>query len=99
MKLKCILFVLVVFCSGLVNTTFAAEAATKALTETRAFEIQHRVSEIKAMNFSGLNKVQRKDLRHELKDMKTELRAADPGVIYISTGAIILIIILLIILL
>ena len=71
--------------------------AAAAMTETRAMEIQQRVDQIKAMDFTQLNNAERKNLRHELKDMKTELKQGP--YIYISAGALILIIILIILLL
>lgn len=79
-----------------VNATAAEKHAVT--TEARALAIKERVTEIKAMDFSKLSATERKDLRHELKDMKQELRQHPTG-IYISGAGLILIIILLILLL
>ena len=57
-----------------------------------------RLSEIRAMDFSDLNRTERKSLRKELRSMKSELNAIGGGV-YVSAGALILIVILLILLL
>lgn len=63
----------------------------------RLAEIQTRVDEIKAMDFSEMSKEEIKDVRSELKDMKEEAKRAGGGV-YISVGAIIIILLLLILL-
>lgn len=58
-------------------------------------EIQARVNEIKAMDFREMSKAERKDVRDELKEMKEEAKRAGGGV-YISVGAIIIILLILI---
>lgn len=63
----------------------------------RLAEIQTRIDEIKAMDFSEMSKDEIKDVRSELKDMKEEAKRAGGGV-YISVGAIIIILLLLILL-
>jgi DNA gyrase/topoisomerase IV subunit A len=60
--------------------------------------IKSRAEEIKAMDKSNLTKAERKALRKELKDMKKEAKAMRGGV-YLSVGAIIIIVLLLILLL
>jgi hypothetical protein len=64
----------------------------------RMEEIRGRVNEIKAMEFSTLSKGERKALKKELKGMKKEARAMSGGV-YLSVGAIIVIILVLILIL
>ncbi|MCE7056311.1 hypothetical protein LZF95_16635 [Algoriphagus sp. AGSA1] len=61
----------------------------------RLAEIEARVDEIKAMDFSAMSNEERKDVRMELKEMKKEARRAGGGV-YISVGAIIIILLILI---
>ena len=56
-----------------------------------------RLHEIKAMDMNALTKAERKDLRKEVKAIKQELRATTG--IYISIGALIIIILLLILIL
>ena len=62
--------------------------------KARAEEIKHRVYEIKTMDKSSLTREERKALRSELKSMKKEARAIEG--FYISVGAAIIIILLLI---
>ncbi|MDR7128635.1 Flp pilus assembly protein TadB [Algoriphagus sp. 4150] len=61
----------------------------------RLAEIEARVDEIKAMDFSTMSREEKKDVRMELKDMKEEAKRAGGGV-YISVGAIIIILLILI---
>ena len=75
--------------------------AKKELTaqqQERLDEIVARVNEIKAMDKSNLTRAEKKELRSELKDMKTEARSMGGGV-YLSVGAIIIIILVLILIL
>src|SRR4051794_23000577 len=68
------------------------------MTETQKEEfiqqIKQRVEEIKAMDKSQLSKIERKDLRDELKNMNKEAKAIGGHGIYISLGALIIIILL-----
>ena len=61
----------------------------------RAGEISRRVEEIKNMDRSELSRQERKALRNELLDMKKEAKAMSGGV-YLSVGAIIIILLVLI---
>ncbi|MDX5478300.1 MAG: hypothetical protein LPJ98_07555 [Cyclobacteriaceae bacterium] len=83
-------------------------AASKSAHEERNFteaeilrfkEIESRVLEIKEMNFSEMSKEERKEIRSELKELNKEAKANRGSGLYISTGALIVILILLIILL
>lgn len=56
-----------------------------------------RLAEIKAMDKSEMKSAERKELRAEVKEIKSTLRAKGNG-LYISTGAIIIILLLIIIL-
>jgi len=61
-----------------------------------------RLEEIKTMDFSKMNSKEKKDLRAEVKMIKSDLKAQDlnsSGGIYLSVGAAILIVLLLILLL
>jgi hypothetical protein len=71
---------------------------TDAEKSVRLEEIKSRVNEIKDMDKTDLTKMERKDLKRELRDMKKEARVISGGV-YLSVGAIIIIILLLILLL
>lgn len=63
--------------------------------QERLVEMQNRVEEIKAMDFMSMTKDERKEVREELKEMKAEARASGNG-LYISAGAIIVILLILI---
>jgi hypothetical protein len=82
--------------TGTFNRGHLENELTEAQKE-RLAEIQTRVDEIKAMDFSDMSKDEIKDVRMELKDMKEEAKRASGGV-YISVGAIIIILLLLILL-
>jgi hypothetical protein len=70
---------------------------TEAEKKARVEEIKARVYEIKAMDKSNLTRAERKSLRHELKDLKKQAAAVQG--IYLSVGAVIIIILLLILIL
>lgn len=89
------------------NSSFAASVSTEpvpvtAMTDAektaRLEEIQSRVAEIKSMDKSSLSKAERKDLRKELRAMNKEAKEMKGGV-YLSVGAIIIIILVLILIL
>jgi len=62
-------------------------------------EIEARVLEIRDMELSNLEKSEKSEIKSELKSLEKEATALRESGLYISTGALILIIILLIILL
>ncbi len=72
--------------------------ATPAPVPAEVTVMLNRLDEIKAMDMSALGKVEKKELRKEVKMIRSDLRAAGQGV-YLSVGAIIIIILLLILLL
>lgn len=79
----------------------AARTVSVVTTEdanAKANALYARLNEIKEMDKTNLTAAQRKDLRKEVRDIKRQLTALD-GIVYISAGALILILILLIILL
>ena len=82
--------------SNLENTTVAT--SDKEASTTRSTVLLNRINEIKAMDRSGMSSFDRKELRSELKSMKKEMKHERNGV-YLSLGAIIIIVLLLIILL
>jgi hypothetical protein len=100
MKTRIKLLALVLLMSA---STFTAQAKsekymTKEQAEARVTQIKERVEQIESINLTSLDRVQRKGLRHELKDMSKELTDG-PSYIYISAGALLVIIIILIIIL
>lgn len=76
------------------KTDPATEAANRAVVQ----KLENRLNEIKAMDHKSLSKSERKALRKEVREIKREVKAISGG-IYISVGALILIILLLILLL
>lgn len=65
--------------------------------EEYATRLQNRLEEIKAMDTKSLSKKEKKALRGEVKQIKKELKEVSGGV-YLSVGAIILIVLLIILL-
>jgi len=75
----------------------AAMSKEEKLARVKAIEI--RLNEIKAMDKSTLTRTEKKELRHELRDMRKEARVLEGRGVYLSVGAIIIIILLLILIL
>ncbi|MFH4966830.1 hypothetical protein V8G61_01385 [Gaetbulibacter sp. M240] len=73
------------------NTTEKTEIPVEVKT------MLDRIEEIKDMDKSDLSRAERKELRTEVRTIKRELRSSGNG-LYISTGAIIIILLLIIIL-
>lgn len=102
--MKKIVYPLMLLAALSFNVNFAFAANDKPKTELTAEQrdelnrITSRVEEIKAMDKSKLSKADRKALRKELKEMKQKANAIGGGV-YLSVGAILIIILLLIIIL
>jgi len=79
-----------------VSSTSAPVPVAPAET-TKVLTLESRLKEIDAMDKSELRAADKKDLRKEVKSIKHELRTIGGGV-YLSAGAVILILLLLIIL-
>lgn len=71
---------------------------TQPIDSSNSKELLARLEEIKAMDMSAMSRVEKKELRNEVRATKKQLRENDGG-IYLSVGAIIIIVLLLIILL
>lgn len=101
---KFIYALVLVFTLGISTNTVSAAEDKKAKTEMTAeqkaqFErIVNRVEEIRKMDKSNLSREEKRALRKELKEMKQQARVLQKGV-YLSVGAIIIIILVLIIIL
>ncbi|WP_375585014.1 hypothetical protein [Cyclobacterium xiamenense] len=65
--------------------------------KARLEQLDERVKEIKTMDFRAMDKEERKEIREELREINKEAKALGGG-IYISAGALIVILLLLIIL-
>ena len=85
------------------NSIMATETTSPALvenTEEIPEEIKvmlDRLDEIKDMDKSALNRIEKKALRKEVRTIKKDIRASGNG-LYISSGAIIIILLVIIIL-
>ena len=66
--------------------------------DPRAQQLLQRLQDIKSMNKSELTRMEKKELRKEVKEIRREAGTISGGV-YLSAGAIIIIILLLILLL
>lgn len=71
---------------------------TSKTNEAKANTLVVRLNEIKAMDKSNLNSIEKKNLRKEVRSIRQELKQTDGGM-YLSVGAVIIILLLLIILL
>lgn len=83
------------------SLTFANESITTNPNSKVPAKVQvmlDRLEEIKEMDKSELTRIEKKELRKEVRTIKKELRSTGNGV-YLSVGAIIIIILLLILLL
>ncbi|AKP51458.1 hypothetical protein [Cyclobacterium amurskyense] len=65
--------------------------------QARLKELDNRILEIKAMDFKSMDKSEKKEIRKELREINKEAKERGSG-IYISTGAIIIILLLILIL-
>ena len=82
---------------------FASEKAPIIIENPKEVPIEvqsmlNRLEEIKALDKSKLNSIQKKEIRKEIKTIKSQLKTTNNGV-YLSIGAIIIIILLLILIL
>jgi endo-alpha-1,4-polygalactosaminidase (GH114 family) len=100
----CILLTLAAFSSQAAsldgNTPVTKEAIASMSAEqkqARIAAIKQRVDEIRAMDKSRLTTAGRHELRTELKSLKQESRMMG-GVVYLSVGAVVIVILLLILL-
>lgn len=99
--MKKILTILAIFLSVQFVSATPKNDPKKELTEAqqiRATEMRERLEEIKAMDFKSMSKEEIKSIKTEMKEMKEEAKKVNNG-IYLSLGAVIVIILLLILLL
>lgn len=80
------------------TTTLPAPAPAVPAEAAKVKTLESRLNEIDAMDKAELKAADKKELRKEVKSIKHELRTIGGGV-YLSAGAVLLILILLIILL
>ena len=103
-KVSLYLMMMVLSLSLVPSTITASETNPKALTpESKEMPAEvkvmlSRLEEIKEIDKSTLSRSEKRELRKEVREIKTELRTTNNGV-YLSVGAIIIIILLLILIL
>jgi len=98
-----LLITMVLLLSVFPTGIFASEKASVIIENPKEIPIEvqamfNRLDEIKMMDKSKLNTIQKKELRKDIKTIKAELRTTNNG-IYLSVGAIIIIVLLLILIL
>lgn len=99
-KLSLYLMMVVLSLSVLPASTYAADKNTAENPKEIPAEVKtmlNRLNEIKEMDKSNLSRSEKKELRTEVKTIKSNLKTYGHGV-YLSVGAIIIIILLLILL-
>ena len=84
--------------SAVVSSDPLKTTGTEKTENARAQVLMQRLEEIKAMDKSELTRLEKKALRNEVRDIKKEAKEIKGGV-YLSVGAIIIVILLLILLL
>jgi hypothetical protein len=82
-----------------IRTKKEVAAMTPAEREARVASLIKRVEEIKAMDRSKLSREERKELRKELRSLNKEAKVFGRGGIYLSVGAILVIILILVLIL
>lgn len=82
------------------ETATAATTVTVTAKSAEISKMELRLTEIKAMDMKTLNSSEKKELRKEVRTIKSDIKAVNnSGGVYISVGAAILIVLLLILLL
>ncbi len=101
---KTVFYLIIVILLSVFPSTVMATGKVPVKTEKPVTEIPaevktmlNRLEGIKDMDKSNLNSSERKELRKEVREIKKTLRASGRG-IYISTGAIIIILLVLLLL-
>jgi len=105
-KMKKIAICLLVACLSLAFIPLQAKETTKPASATEAPKpaevtvLELRISEINSMDKSKLSTSEKKELRKEVKEINKKAKSYHhDGILYMSTGAVILIIILIFVLL
>jgi hypothetical protein len=80
------------------ETYTSSKATTEVVMSDEAVALMDRLEEIESMDKSDLTSAEKRELRKEVRDIKKELKELSGGV-YISVGAAIIIVLLLILIL
>jgi uncharacterized membrane protein len=84
--------------SGIIVKDPSQTGAPATKNEARGAQLMQRLEDIKAISKSNLSRQEKKDLRKEVREIKKEMAVSNGGV-YLSVGAVIIIILLLILIL
>jgi hypothetical protein len=74
------------------------ELSTVPMPNARETYLLHRLQEIKDMTKHNLSRAEKKELRKEVKEIRKEIKASKNGV-YLSLGAIVIIVLVLLLIL
>ncbi len=97
MKKNIFKFIVICFCLTLGSLSVKASDSTSVAVQTQEVQkMVDRLTEIKEMDKSNLNRTEKKQLHAEVTDIQKKLKTMDGGV-YISVGGIIIILLILII--
>lgn len=100
-KLNLIIVLLVVTTMTFANTVVPANTNSTSTASPEAAKTEvllNRLNDIKSMDKTNLSRADKKDLRKEVKAIKGEMKRSSNG-IYLSIGAIIIIVLILILIL
>lgn len=75
----------------------ATEVTPVETPENKAARLTQRLEEIKAMDMKSMSRAEKKQLRGEVRAIKKEMKAMSGGV-YLSVGAVVLIVLLILLL-
>jgi len=96
--ISCILSVSIPLQLSAITAVTTSVAITKPSEIAEAKALEFRLNEINTMDKSNLQSSEKKDLRKEVRSIKHQLNELGGGGVYISVGALIIIILLLIVL-
>lgn len=97
MKKNVFYIIAICFCLTICSLSVKASDSTSVVVQTEEVKkMVDRLTEIKEMDKSHLNRTEKKQLQNEVTDIQKKLKKMEGGV-YISVGAIIIILLLLII--
>ena len=94
--MKTIAFAIMIFFAGTANASTVSPLRDSTSEKVRAEKIMQRLTDIQCMDVASLSASEKQDLRKELKGLKKEAKDFTNKGVYLSVGAIIIIILLLI---
>lgn len=99
MKNQKILTLSLLFLFGSFFVSAAETTSPEKSTNERVEQLQNRVREIQSMDFSSMERAERKEVRRELKSIEKQLKAEGlDSKVSVSIGAIIIVVLLILLL-